>query len=192
VQAAPAPAAAPAQAPLSSAPPPAPLPVSDQAPALYTPVFKPEETLEDARQFVRTLTTADKLTLTGSALMLVCSFFPWKDTAAEGELLGLETMGWVALCGMMVALAAMVARNRRLLVNASSALPWLVQLAATGFSLVWCVVFIRLSWDSTLAPSIDGNIMVAVSAPALGVYLGALASLLGLGGTVMGLKETPP
>jgi len=156
----------------------------------YSPVFSPEETMDDAKLFLGGLTTADKLTLIGGGLSLLCSFFPWKETAAEGEVIGLQSLGIVATGLMALAMAAVVGRGRRSF-HINPAAMWLVQLACSGGTIVWCLVFIKLSWDPTEAHSVDGNMLMATSKPAMGVYLGAAGGIIAAAGTLMGLKDSP-
>jgi len=155
----------------------------------YSPVFSPEEAMQDARLFVGGLTTADKLTLIGGGLCLLCSFFPWKETAAEGEVIGLQSLGIVATGLMALAMAAVVGRARRS-VPVNPAVMWLMQLACSGATIVWCLVFIKLSWDPTEAHSVDGNMLVATSKPAMGVYLSAAGAIIAAAGTLLGLKDS--
>jgi len=160
-------------------------------PASYSPVFSPEETMDEARLFLGGLGTADKITLLGGALAALCAFLPWKETAAEGEVIGLESLGAVATGLMVLGMVALVARARRG-IRLAPAIAWLVQLGCSGVAVVWCLVFIRLSSDPTQAPSVDGNLMVAVSRPALGAYLGVVSGILASAGTLMGLKDGSP
>ncbi|HEY8206466.1 MAG TPA: hypothetical protein VIG99_03225, partial [Myxococcaceae bacterium] len=157
----------------------------------YSPVFSPEGAMDDARLFVGGLTTADKLALVGGALCIICSFFPWKETAAEGEVIGLQSLGVVATGLMALAMAAVVGRARRS-IRIHPAAAWLVQLGCTGATVVWCLVFIKLSWDPTQAHSVDGNMLVPVSKPALGAYLGVVSGILAAAGTLLGLKGSKP
>ncbi|HYV44812.1 MAG TPA: hypothetical protein VFA20_08125 [Myxococcaceae bacterium] len=156
----------------------------------YSPVFSPEEAMADARLFVGGLTTADKLTLLGGALCLLCSFFPWKETAAEGEVIGLQSLGIVATGLIALAMVVVVGRARRSF-HVNPAVMWLVQLACSGATIVWCLVFIKLSWDPTEAHSVDGNMLMATSKPVMGVYLCAAGAIIAAAGTLMGLKDSP-
>jgi hypothetical protein len=186
--------------PSGPAPPPPPAPLAPTLPtryapespggrgaASYSPVFSPEETMDDARLFLGGLTTADKLVLLGGGLGALCSFLPWKETAAEGEVIGLQSLGVVATALMALAVVAMVGRARRS-ARVHPAVAWLVQLGCTGATVVWCLVFIKLSLDLTQAQSVDGNMLVPVSKPALGAYLGVVSGIISAAGTLMGLK----
>jgi hypothetical protein len=155
----------------------------------YSPVFSPEEAMDDARLFVGGLNTGDKLALFGGALCLLCSFFPWKETAAEGDVIGLQSLGVVATGLAALAMLAVVGRVRR---SVNRAAAWLVQLGCAGAIIVWGLVFIKLSWDPTQAPSLDGNMLVPVSKPSLGVYLGIVSGIITDAGTMLGLKDTSP
>jgi hypothetical protein len=68
---------------------------------------------------------------------------------------------------------------------------WLMQLACSGGTVVWGLVFIKLSWDPTEAHSVDGNMLVAASKPAIGVYLGVVGGIIASAGTLLGLKDSP-
>ncbi|HVE82024.1 MAG TPA: hypothetical protein VND93_04230, partial [Myxococcales bacterium] len=92
---------------------------------------------------------------------------------------------------MVLAMLVLVARARKSL-KIHPVLAWLVQLACSGVTVVWCLVFIKLSWDPTQAPSVDGNLLVPVSRPALGAYLGVVSGIIASAGTLMGLKDSHP
>lgn len=183
-------------------PPPAPTPMmapvppsrasegapSGGGPASYSPVFRPDEAMDDARLFLGGLGTGDKLALTGGGLMALCSFLPWKDTAADGEVIGLQSSGVVATLLMVTAIGVLIARARKSL-RLGPALAWLIQLGSAGAAVAWCLVYIKVSTDLTPAHSVDGNMMVAASKPALGAYIGVVAGLIGAAGSLLGMKE---
>ncbi|MDQ3263570.1 MAG: hypothetical protein M3Y59_07925, partial [Myxococcota bacterium] len=150
------------------------------------------EAYSEAAQFMGRLGSADKLAAVGIALVVLVSFFPWKTTAAEGEVLGLMSLGILGLVGALVAGGALYARVQRLLPNLNPVIPWFVQVGAVCFVILWCLIFIKLSWDGTLVPSLDGNVQQPISKPDVGVYSALMSALLALGGTLMGLKEQQP
>jgi hypothetical protein len=121
--------------------------------------------------------------------MFFACFFPWKETVAEGEVLGLMSSG-VAVFALSATAIAALATRARAAPGANPLAAWVVQLACVGLSLVWCVIYARLSWDSTPARAPIGNYEVWVSRPALGLALAFLAGVAAAGGTVFGLKES--
>ncbi|MBI3182215.1 MAG: hypothetical protein HYZ28_08730 [Myxococcales bacterium] len=149
----------------------------------------PERQLGDIKRFVSFLPTWDKLAIAGAALNILASVFPWKETAEEGSVLGITSLGFpVALLSIGV-IAAVVIRVKGSMPKLNPAVPWLFQLSAMGACILWCLVFIKLAWIAKMTRSPVGNFEVAVSRPAFGVALAIVASLLGLGGTVMGLRQ---
>jgi hypothetical protein len=156
----------------------------------YSPVFRPEEVEEEAREFFRSLTRADRLAMGGAGAAIACSFFPWQETAAEGELIALQGMGVIATLTALACLAALVARLRKMIPSINPALPWLVQLASAALTVLWCLVFIKLASDPTKVPSAEGNIMVPASRAAIGAYLGLLGGVVSFIGTLTGLRES--
>ncbi len=191
------------------APRPRPRPAAPQAPAprrqepepdLYVPpssasntgeILAPEVLVDDFREFVGVLSLSDKVAFAGAALVVLSAFIPWKETAEEGEILGLMSLGLVAVlsaCGLMGTVAL---RVRRLMPRLNVLIPWLAQLGLSIFTILWCIIFMKLSSDTTEVPSPMGNAMIFNSAPTYGVYLALLGALGSLAGTLMGLKEKP-
>jgi hypothetical protein len=68
-------------------------------------------------------------------------------------------------------------------------LPWVVQLGGTGFGSLWCLVYVKMSWDSTLVRSPYGNFDMWASKPSFGVIFGFIAGVVGALGSVAGLKD---
>lgn len=151
-----------------------------------------EEAYAEAKDFMGNLASSDKLALVGIGLVILVSFFPWKVMATEGEVLGLLSLGVLATCGAALAGGALYARVQRLLPNINPVIPWFAQLGAICFVILWCLIYIKISWDGTMVPSIDGNVEAPISKPDVGVYAALMSSLLALGGTLMGLKEQQP
>jgi hypothetical protein len=152
-------------------------------------MMAPEEALKEAGAFFGTLPTADKLALAGAALVVLFSFFPWKETAADGEVLGLLSTGAVALGAAVALAAALLLRSRKAMPSLGPVIPWLIQLAAAAVCVVSCLVFIKASWDGRRVASPVGNYELAVSRPSFGVVVGLIGGLVALGGTLMGLKD---
>ncbi len=162
---------------------PAPAFVADKA-------LDPDDVIGQAKTFIVGLSTADKLAFFGSATMVLACFFPWKETVAEGEVLGLLSLGVVVFGLSVAALSAIVVRVRPR-PRATNPLPsWVAQLGAIGFSELWCVMYAVTSLDTTTARSPVGNFEMWVSKPSFGLILAFLAGIVALAGTVMGLKET--
>lgn len=151
-----------------------------------------EEAYAEARSFMGNLASGDKIAMVGLALVILVSFFPWKVMAREGEVLGLLSLGAIGTAGAALAACALYARVQRLLPNVNPAVPWVAQLGAICFTILWCLVYIKISWDGTLLPSIDGNIRVPASKPDIGVYSALVSAILALGGTLMGLRDQQP
>lgn len=149
----------------------------------------PEDVLADAKSFIFELSIADKLAFFGIVAMFIACFFPWKETVADGEVLGLTSGGIVVFGLSGVAAAMMVIRVRKIFAKMNPLFPWIVQLGSVGFGLLWCLVYVKSSWDSTLARSPIGNYEVWVSKPAFGVIFAFLAGAVAGIGTVFGLKD---
>ena len=65
----------------------------------------------------------------------------------------------------------------------------LIQLCTCCFTILWCLVYMKISWDGTQVHSIEGNTLRPISIPSVGVFLGLLSGVLSLGGTLLGLKD---
>jgi hypothetical protein len=154
-------------------------------------IVAPEEVMDDFRQFVGELSLSDKLAFAGAALVVLSAFIPWKETAADGEILGLMSQGLVAVLSAGGLMGTITLRVRRVMPRLNVLIPWLLQLVLAVFTILWCVIFMKLSSDTTEVPSPMGNAMIMNSTPALGVYVGLLGALGSLAGTLMGLKEKP-
>jgi len=148
----------------------------------------PDDVLKDARGFFASLSSFDKLAFFGTVGMLLSTFFPWKETVTDGDVLGLLSAGIVVTLLSALALAAMVLRVRKAF-SVSPILPWILQLGCIGFGVVWCLVYVKMSWDSTLVRSPIGNFDMWASKPSFGVIFGFLAGVVGGLGTLVGLKE---
>jgi hypothetical protein len=156
-------------------------------------IIDPEDLVQDARQFVRNLSQSDKIAVGGAAVLLVSGFMPWKETAADGEILGMMSLGVVAMLAAIGFIALLAVRTRRVREDpyANVLLYWMGQLVVAIFCIFWCIIYMRVSSDSRLVPTAMGDAVVQSSTPAFGVFLGLLGGLGSLGGTLLGLKERP-
>jgi hypothetical protein len=152
-------------------------------------IVAPEEIISNAHAFVRELSRSDKIAFAGCCLVLLSCFLPWKETAAEGDILGIASSGLVALLGAVAVIGAIFIRVRRNRPKSNPLVPWGVQVGASFFTLLYTVVYITSAFDSTEVPSAIGNRMIMNSSPSLGVFLGLLGTMGALAGSVMGLRE---
>ena len=152
-------------------------------------IAAPEDVFEEFRQFVSILGVSDKVALGGVGMVVLSAFFPWKETAAEGDILGMMSLGLVCIVASLAILGTITLRVRRLLPDLNVLIPWLGQLALSIFCVVWCIVFMKISTDASAVPSLMGNATVMNSSPSMGAYMGLLGSLACLAGTLLGLKE---
>ena len=113
------------------------------------------------------LPLADKLALFGTAALVIFTFFPWKETVAEGDVLGVFSSGVLVTLLGSAAVAGIIVRTRKTMPTLNPLLPWVAQLGCVGVSAIWCLVYMKLSWDSTPAMSAVGNYEVWVSKPAI-------------------------
>jgi hypothetical protein len=204
----PRPAARPGSAPSRPAPAPAPKRPQqtelDPADINYVPtrdpygtnsgtgqIVAPEQVIEDFRDFVGVLGSSDRIAFVGAATILVSAFLPWKETAADGDILGLMSLGLLAVLAAIGIIGAITVRVRRLMPNLNVLIPWVAQLGLSVFCILWCIVFMKLSYDATEVPSPMGNATIMNSTPSFGVVLGLLGALTSLAGSLMGLKEKP-
>ncbi|WP_395843194.1 hypothetical protein [Archangium violaceum] len=154
-------------------------------------IVAPEQVIEDFREFVGVLGRSDKIAFAGGVTLIISAFLPWKETAAEGDILGLMSLGLVAVLAAIGILGAIAVRVRRLMPNLNVLVPWLAQLGLSAFCILWCVIFMKISYDATEVPSPMGNATLMNSSPSFGVFLALLGALTSLGGTLLGLKEKP-
>lgn len=166
---------------------PAPAPISGSG---YHMV-DPEDLWGDVKGFVAELTMADKLAFIGAFTAMISCFFPWKDTIMEGDILGLMSLGAAVFAVTVVIIVAIFIRVRKVMPRLHALVPWLIQFGGSCFCIVWCLVYIKLALDTTMARSPIGNFERWVSSPSAGVYIALLMSVLMLAGTLLGLKEKP-
>lgn len=149
----------------------------------------PELAMGATKQYLWDLTFADKIALGGTSLLLVSTFFPWKETVAEGDVLGVFSTGILVTLLAAMAVAGIIIRTRKTMPSLNPLLPWVAQLGCVGISALWCLVYLKLSWDSTPAMSSVGNYEVWVSKPVFGLFLAITASIVSIVGTILGLKD---
>lgn len=154
-------------------------------------IVAPEQVIEDFRDFMGVLGRSDKFAFVGAATILVSAFLPWKETAAEGDILGLMSLGLLAVLAAIGIIGSIAVRVRRFMPNLNVLVPWLVQLGLSIFSVLWCIVFMKISYDATEVPSPMGNATIMNSSPSFGAFLGLMGALTSLAGTLLGLKEKP-
>ncbi len=149
----------------------------------------PEDAMSQTKKYLLELPMADKLALFGVSVMVLATFFPWKETVADGDVLGVFSSGiLVTLLGAM-AITGIIVRTRKTSPTLNPLLPWIAQLGCVGFSGLWCLVYLKLSWDPTLANSQVGNYEVWVSKPSFGLILALLAAITSIVGTIFGLRD---
>lgn len=162
-----------------------------KAPEKFVPnkAMDPELAMGATKQYLWELPLADKLALFGTSVLLISTFFPWKETVAEGDVLGVFSSGILVTILASIAVAGIIIRTRKTMPTLNPLLPWVAQLGAVGISGLWCLVYMKLSWDSTLAMSSVGNYQVWVSKPSFGLILGLIAGITSIVGTIFGLKD---
>ena len=149
----------------------------------------PEEVIAGTREFIGELSKPDKITFASAALIGLSCFMPWKETAADGDVLGLMSAGVGALLGAGLIIGTIFARVRRTLPKINPSVIWMTQLGASFLCVLYTVVFIKTAFDSTQVPSHFGNQMTWNSSPSFGVFLGLLGAIGALVGSVMGQRE---
>jgi hypothetical protein len=152
-------------------------------------IVAPEEIIADTRQFFSELTRSDKMAFAGSCLMGLSVFLPWKETAADGDVLGLMSAGALALISAAVIITSMFIRVRRTMPNINPMVPWGTQVGVSFFCVLYIVIFITAAFDTTEVPSAIGNRLIMNSSPSFGVFLGLLGAVGALAGSVMAMKE---
>ena len=164
-------------------------PAMTQAPS--SQVLDPEEAMADAKNFMMSLSFSDKLAFFGAIATLVACFLPWKETVEEGESIGLLSLGALVFVANVTLIIAVIVRTRKVMPRLHALVPWLLQFGTSSFSIVWCLVLIKLAVNTQKARALYGNEEVWMSKPGAGVILAVLTSIVALGGTLMGLREKP-
>ncbi|CAM4513027.1 hypothetical protein HJC22_19995 [Corallococcus exiguus] len=197
--------AAPARASARRAPAPAPVeededdagdavadPWSREARELESsrsPIDDPEVLLDDARSFLGELQGGDRIAFWGAALVVLSCFIPWKETAEGGDFLGLISLGFISFIFAVATMVFVGLRAREVMTWVNPMLPWGAQMVCSVVTLVWSLVFLKLSSDTTLVPSPMGNAEMMNSSPSIGCFLGILGGVIAVLGTLMGLKR---
>jgi hypothetical protein len=153
--------------------------------------FDPEEGMGDARNFIVALSMSDKIAFFGACLTLVACFLPFREQVGEEESLGILSLGALVFVAMVALVGAIVIRVRKIMPRLNALVPWLVQFGTSSFSIVWCLVLIKLAVNTTKARAVYGNEEVWVSKPGAGVVLALVTSIAAFTGTLMGLREKP-
>lgn len=156
-----------------------------------TKIVAPEQMMEEAREFITDLSRADKLAFAGAAAVVLSCFLPWKETAVDGDVLGLMSSGLGALLLALLVMGALVLRVRKSMPRLNPLVPWMAQLLGSVSCVLYTVVTLRFSIDSTEVPSAIGNAMIMNSSPSLGVFIALLGGLGAMAGSLLGLKERP-
>ena len=154
-------------------------------------IVAPEKVVEDFREFMGVLGMSDKIAFIGALSIVASAFMPWKETAKDGDMLGLMSLGLVAVLGALAILGTIAVRVRRIMPNLNVLIPWMAQLGLSIACVVWCIIFMKISYDATEVPSPIGNSTIMNSSPSLGAFVGLLGALGCLAGTLLGLKEKP-
>jgi hypothetical protein len=149
----------------------------------------PDEAIHEARAFVEGLTKSDKLAAGGVALLVVSLFLPWRETASNGDELGIVTSGILAALIGLGTLGAIFVRLRKPIPNIPPIAPWAAQAGLAALSVILCLVFVVSAYDGTTVPALVGNGTMRASTPSLGAILGLAGAVVGLVGTVLAFKE---
>ncbi len=148
-----------------------------------------EALMKDWYTFIFEMSAFDKVAFFGLVGMMLSTVFPWKETAREGELLGVTGMGFLVLLLALAGATAVVVRVRKSMPKMNPILPWAAQLGALALALLWCGVFTVSAIDTTLTRANIGNAQVWASKPSFGVILAFISGVVGGLGTFLGLKD---
>ena len=164
----------------------------DPAPGPYVTgkVTAPDELFRDLASLYGNLGRSDRIAFFGAvALVLARPSFRGSRPRPTGDILGILSSGLLALAAGVFHLAAITIRVQRFMPRLNPLVPWLGQLFTAAFSVLWCLIFMRLAWDSAEVPSPIGNFTMMRSSPSIGAWVGLTGSIVALGGTLLGLKE---
>lgn len=154
-----------------------------------SPIDDPEVLLDDARSFLRELEGGDRVAFWGATLVVLSCFMPWKETAADGDFLGLISLGFISFLFAVAQMVLVGLRARNVMTWVNPMLPWGAQMVCSVVCLAWSLVFLKLSSDTTLVPSPLGNSEMMNSSPSIGCFLGILGAVIALLGGLMGLRR---
>jgi hypothetical protein len=171
--------------------PPAQPPTPSRTLSTGSKMVAPEQMMEEAREFITDLTKADKIALAGSSVVVLSCFLPWKETAADGDILGLMSSGFGSMLLALLVIGTLVVRVRQSMPRLNPLVPWLTQLITSVVCVLYTLVLLRVSVDSTEVPSAIGNQMIMNSSPSIGVFIALLGALGAMAGSLMGLRERP-
>ncbi|WP_369414502.1 hypothetical protein [Corallococcus soli] len=157
--------------------------------ASRAPIEDPEVLLADARSFLGELEGADRIAFWGAALVVLSCFMPWKETAEDGDFLGLISLGFISFLFAVSTMVFVGIRVRNTMAWVNPMLPWGAQTASSVICLVWSLVFLKLSSDTHMVPSPLGNSEMMNSSPSIGCFLGVLGAVVALLGSLMGLRR---
>jgi hypothetical protein len=160
-----------------------------EADSSRSPIDDPEVLLDDTRAFLKELHGADRIAFWGAALVVLSCFLPWKETAEDGDFLGLISLGFVSFLFAIGTMVLVGLRTRQVMTWVNPMIPWAGQMLCTVVCLVWSLVYLKLSSDTTLVPSPLGNSEMMNSSPSIGCFLGILGGVIALLGGLMGLRS---
>ncbi|AKF82469.1 hypothetical protein MFUL124B02_28155 [Myxococcus fulvus 124B02] len=184
-----APAPAPAPAPVATGPDPWSRGAArDDDDENNSAIADPDELIQDAKDLLGAMSAGDKIAFYSAGLVVLSCFVPWKETAADGDALGLMSLGFGAFLLALLTMGAIGVRVRATFPKLNPVVPWMAQLLTTFLCLIWCIVFIKVSSDTALVPSPVGNSEMMNSSPSFGVFIGILGSVGALIGAFLGLK----
>jgi hypothetical protein len=107
----------------------------------------------------------------------------------EGEVLGLVSQGVLVFLLGAAGMSLIAVRTRGVFGHVNPLFIWAGQFGAMTLSILWVLVCIKLSWDSTLARARVGNEEIWVSKPGFGAFFGLASATIATLGTALGLKE---
>jgi hypothetical protein len=154
-------------------------------------IMAPEELAADFKDFLGELGRSDKIVFFSALAIVLSAFLPWKETAEDGDILGLMSLGIIAILGALGIVGTIAVRVRRVMPGLNVLIPWMAQFGLSVACIVWCLIFMKISTDSTEVPSAVGKEIIRNSSPSFGAFLGLMGSLGCLAGTLLGLREKP-
>ncbi len=164
--------------------------VGDVGPALASTPETPEEWLAELRSAFLERRPTDRGLIAALLACLISALFPWKETASDGDALGITSAGFLYAAMAGGALWAAIARGQKRK-PMKEPLGWLVQTGLVAGMFVFALVFTAMVWDSKLVRSPIGNIEIWTSKPKVGVFLAVVFSAVAGAVSVLQLKERP-
>jgi hypothetical protein len=166
-------------------------PLADPKVSLQSEALDPEAAMGEARNFIVALSTSDRIAFWGAVATLIACFLPFRETVGDEESLGLLSLGALVFGAQVGLISAIIIRVRKVMPRLNALVPWLLQFATSSFSIVWCLVLIKLAVNTQKARAPYGNEEVWVSKPGVGVLLALVTAIIAFAGTLMGLREKP-